>query len=105
MDDRDTTAAGRGEVVGKQCRLLLQRADLVVQHELAPGDRTARVVDAWQPRPVGEVARDDAVVADRWSDDREHTFLFELGEGPLDVPGRARRQTGSEAAHELDGTV
>src|SRR5207247_1681842 len=55
--------------------------------------------------PVGQIAHQQAVVADRRSDDGEHPFLDELAEPALDVVGRPHGQAAGLAGHQLDGPV
>ena len=94
-----------GHVPGQHGRLLFERADLVVEHELAPGPLPAGVVDARHPAGVGQRPHDEPVVADGRAQDHERAGVDELGEGPLDVEGGARRQPVSVAGHQFEGAV
>jgi hypothetical protein len=76
-----------------------------VEHQLAPGVLAAGVVDARQPRLVGQVAHDEPVVADRRAEDREDAQRLEVVEAVLDVACGAEREPARQVRHELDGAV
>src|SRR5205807_9717941 len=100
--DGDAPAPSAAQVLGEEDRLLLQGADLVVEHVLAPGHGAARVVDAGHAGFVGEVAHDQAVVADGGTHDG-HDSLVDEGVEVLDHRrSGARRQTLSLAPDQLD---
>ena len=105
VHDGHTLDATAREMVGEHVRFLLQRTHLVVEHEFAASDGAPGVVDAWQSGGVGEVAHDDAVVADGRTDDRQDALVFERHKFLLDVERRAARQTCGQLAHELDFTI
>ena len=95
-------AACASEPLGEDRRLLLERTDLVVEHEVAAGALAARVVDARDAGVVGERSDDQPVVADRRADDQHDAGVVELAERGDDVVLGAERQAACESRLELD---
>ena len=97
VDHRDRPPALIDEMPGQHGRLLLERAHLVVEHELAPGVLAAGVVDARQPGVVGQVAHDEPVVADRRAEDRR------ARPAPRGRRSRSRRRVRCRAGARVPG--
>ena len=105
MDDCERAPPVGGEVLGQHHRLLVERADLVVEHELAASVRAAGVVDRGHLGVVGQVAYHEPVVADRRPDHGEGAGVDQLEETELDLARGAERQPAREVREQLDGAV
>src|SRR5439155_15503001 len=90
---------------GEDGRLLLERADLVVERELAAGSLASRPVDARQLERVRERLHDEAVVRHRGSEHKQAPFFFELVEGGDDLVLAADRQSARQDAAKLERAI
>ncbi len=102
VQHRDAPVPRRQQMVHQDVRLLLERADLIVEHAVAARDRPARVVDARHAGGVGQLAHDEAVVADRRPDDGHRSGVDERAELGHHRLGRPAGQSVRVAQHQLD---
>jgi len=78
---------------------------LIVEHPLASSLLPTRVVDRGELVRIAQVARDETVVADGRTDDRQNAGRVEARERSLDLSGGAGWETLTELGDELDRPI